>query len=157
MEVIEIGAVLVDSVTTNASGEFQSFVKPIICPQLSDYCRQLTAIEQRDVDMAPLFPMAFAKLLEFTGDISKITLASWGNYDRNQLIQDCHRHNIPYPFGEGHLNIKQIFANTKGIKECGMSKALRMLGFQLEGTHHRAQDDVRNICRIWQHITKNVE
>jgi inhibitor of KinA sporulation pathway (predicted exonuclease) len=157
MEVIEIGAVLVDSLTTTASGEFQSFVRPIICPQLSDYCRKLTAIEQKDVDMAPLFPMALAKLLEFAGDISKITLASWGNYDRNQLLQDCQRHKILYPFGEVHVNIKQIFANTKGIRECGMSKALRILGLQLEGTHHRALDDVRNICRIWQHITRNVE
>jgi inhibitor of KinA sporulation pathway (predicted exonuclease) len=33
-------------------------------------------------------------------------------------------------------------------KEVGMSGALRQLGFEIEGTHHRGVDDARNIAKI---------
>ncbi|GAA5979131.1 hypothetical protein JCM11641_008436 [Rhodosporidiobolus odoratus] len=36
--------------------EFHSFVKPTWRPRLSDFCTELTGIEQKDVDTAPTFP-----------------------------------------------------------------------------------------------------
>ena len=40
------------------------------------------------------------------------------------------------------------FARLRGIKPCGMARALEVAGIALEGTHHRAIDDARNIAKM---------
>lgn len=49
-----------------------------------------------------------------------------------------------------HVNLKNEFAAWKGVRRCGMAKALEHLGLPLVGTHHRGIDDARNIARIAQ-------
>ena len=56
-ETIEIGAVLINE-KQEVISEFQQFVKPLMNPVLSDFCTNLTSIQQADVDDAPLFPEA---------------------------------------------------------------------------------------------------
>jgi len=56
MEIIEIGAVLVESAGLRPVAEFQSFVRPGLHPRLTPFCTELTTIRQSDVDDAPLFP-----------------------------------------------------------------------------------------------------
>ena len=58
-EIIEIGAVSLDSNVGPASEEFACFVRPIIRPFLSAFCVQLTGVRQEDVDQAEFFPVAF--------------------------------------------------------------------------------------------------
>lgn len=146
-EIIEIGAI-----ATNAAGvplgEFQSFVRPILNPALSDFCRELTHIEQADIDKAPRFPEALANMVEWASKFGSLTFASWGAYDRKQLLSDCELHGVAYPFCDQHVNIKKTFAQMVGRRPMGMAAALRVLGLDLLGTHHRAIDDARNICRL---------
>ncbi|MCP4395816.1 MAG: DNA polymerase III, partial [bacterium] len=53
------------------------------------------------------------------------------------------------PFGRSHLNVKTLFAVTRGLKrEVGLDTACGMLGRPLEGTHHRGHDDAWNIAGI---------
>ncbi|MCY4501696.1 MAG: exonuclease domain-containing protein, partial [Alphaproteobacteria bacterium] len=56
MEIIEIGAVLVEPAGLQPVGEFQSFVRPGLHPRLTGFCTGLTTIRQSDVDAAPRFP-----------------------------------------------------------------------------------------------------
>ncbi|QDV40613.1 hypothetical protein Enr13x_04190 [Stieleria neptunia] len=54
-----------------------------------------------------------------------------------------------YPFGITHLNVKSLFAVSLGLKhEVGLDGAYEMLGLQMEGTHHRGDDDAWNIAGI---------
>lgn len=53
-EIIEIGAVLIDS-DGYWLGQYSSFVKPKINPTLTKFCKKLTGINQKDVDSAPPF------------------------------------------------------------------------------------------------------
>ena len=77
------------------------------------------------------------------------TLCSWGAYDLNQLRQDCERHRLELPVSlEKHINLKQEFALKMNVRPCGMAKALRIAGLELEGTHHRGIDDARNIAKL---------
>jgi len=46
MEIIEIGAVMVEPATLTIVDEFQSFVKPIRHPILTEFCKSLTSIAQ---------------------------------------------------------------------------------------------------------------
>ena len=55
MEIIEIGAIILQSSQGPARSEFSAFVKPVIEPILSDYCMRLTSIRQQDVDEADDF------------------------------------------------------------------------------------------------------
>lgn len=55
MEMIEIGLVVIDLETLEIVDEFQRFVRPQINPVLTDFCKQLTSIQQEDVDGAGIY------------------------------------------------------------------------------------------------------
>ena len=147
MEIIEIGAVILKEHTFEIISEFSSFVRPIEQPTLSEFCSNLTSIQQEDVDKADDFKVVFKRFLNWIGP-DRFTLCSWGNYDLEQFKADCERHKIPFPksFNQ-HINLKKEFASQRKIKRCGMMKALNILQIAHEGKHHRAIDDARNIAK----------
>jgi inhibitor of KinA sporulation pathway (predicted exonuclease) len=149
-EVIEIGSVCFQA-GRGVLGEFQTFVRPVLQPVLSPFCRQLTSILQSDVDAAPRFPAALAAFAAWADRFAPFVLAAWGAYDRKQLQEDCRLHGVAYPF-VNYVNLKQAFAGIEGCRPCGMDGALRRVGLSLEGTHHRGIDDVRNIARLLEHL-----
>ena len=149
MEIIEIGAVMLSTEKLTIESEFQTFVKPVRNPVLSLFCKELTSITQDEVDTAPLFDDALKKMKNWMNQYTDLIFCSWGDYDRNQLKQDCEFHDISYPFSDEHINLKKIFSETMGIKKRkGVVGALRSLGLFFEGNHHRGIDDARNIARI---------
>lgn len=155
-EIIEIGAVMVLGKTLEIISEFQTFIRPVRHPQLTDFCKELTSISQADVDAAPGFKEAMQKFQEWTKAFNSFDFCSWGNYDRNQLEQDCQFHQICSPINAPHRNLKQEFSKFLGIsKGYGMSKALSRIGIKLEGTHHRGIDDARNIAKIFSYMQKH--
>ena len=152
METIEIGAVLADPQRGEALREYQGFVRPVRAPQLSDFCRRLTTIRQADVEAAPPFPEALARFVAWIGDPAGVRLASWGYYDKRQLLQDCAFHAVPFPFDEEHVNLKRMCSATLHLKPAGLAQALAKAGLELRGTHHRGLDDARNMWRLVQRL-----
>ena len=159
-ETIEIGAVKVDA--GEEIGSFDAFVKPVVHPVLSDFCKELTTITQEDVDSARLFPGVIDEFVEWIGDAR---LWSWGLYDRRQLERDCGRHGKDASFLEGrHFNFKNEFSRQRNAKKrYGMTRAMRICGIPMTGTHHRGIDDARNISRIftfgedrWRYIEDSI-
>jgi len=149
MEIIEIGAVLVESAGLQPVGEFQSFVRPGLHPRLTGFCTGLTTIRQSDVDAAPRFPEVLKRFATWAWHTGPVLFASWGVYDRHQLRADCARHGQRYPFGSGHLNLKTAFTAAHGLKKKpGLADALAVAGLELRGTHHRGIDDARNTARL---------
>jgi 3'-5' exoribonuclease 1 len=150
METIEIGAVRLDAGLAVVD-EYGSFVRPVVVPRLSTFCRQLTSITQEQVDAADTFPKAFARFVTWLGS-GPWRLVTWGAFDLNQFRLDCQRHDMVFPqqLAAGHLNLKMAFSKWKGVKRCGMTQALDLLGLEPTGTHHRGIDDARNIARIAQ-------
>ena len=149
MEMIEIGAVMLNSKTLDVESEYQIFIKPILHPVLTEFCKSLTSISQENVDTAPLFPDALKDFQSWFRPFGSYLFCSWGEYDKNQFKQDCKLHSVDYPFLEGHLNIKKAFSVAIDSKhKFGMDGALKKLGLQLEGVHHRGIHDARNIARI---------
>jgi inhibitor of KinA sporulation pathway (predicted exonuclease) len=149
MEIIEIGAVLQSARTFEIESEFQTFVRPVRHPRLTAFCTGLTSITQEQVDAAPAFPEALRSMQEWRSGFEDALFCSWGDYDRFQLLQDCQNHGVAYPFPSGHLNLKEAFSRALSTgRRFGVDGALRKLGLELEGTHHRALDDARNIARI---------
>lgn len=153
METIEIGAVMLETKKLTAVDEFQSFVKPIRFPVLTEFCKELTTIQQNDIDGAELFPTVASQLREWLESYPGALFSSWGDYDRYQFEGDCQLHGIEAPFGEGHLNIKKLFAARRKLKRSvGMKAALEMEGLEATGTHHRGIDDARNITLLLKRL-----
>jgi 3'-5' exoribonuclease 1 len=148
MEIIEIGAVLVDPGSLDPVAEFQTFVKPVRHPVLTPFCTQLTSITQADVADAPGFVQAIGDLKRFIAGCH-VLFCSWGDYDRRQFEQDARFHKVPLPFDGRHLNVKKRFSAELGEERLyGMAGALTRVGLTLRGTHHRGIDDARNIARL---------
>ena len=153
MEIIEIGAVQADSVTGEIISEFEAFVQPVRHPVLTEFCTELTSITQQDVNRAKGYPEVIASFKEWLTEIEVYDFCSWGAYDKSQFEQDCQFHNIPYPFIGKHRNLKIEFSEALGVKKkFGLAGAIKHLGLEFEGTHHRGIDDARNIARIYAKV-----
>lgn len=149
MEIIEIGAVLVDGSDLSVEEEFQTFIRPVRRPELTEFCTELTAITQEMVDDAPDFPEAVQAFKDWMNlGEHHATFGSWGDYDRKQFMRDCRYHRIGYPMPP-HINLKEAFSSRqKQRKRYGMAGALKLCGLKLDGTHHRGIDDARNIAKL---------
>lgn len=150
-EIIEIGLAACD-INGNVISTFQSFVKPKINDQLSNFCMNLTKIKQKWIDSArPL--IVVQESLEnwtknhFNTDLFNIVWTSWGDFDMKCFKQDCQRNNIRYRLGP-HCSSKTLHSQKRKCKKCGVKEALRLEGLTFEGTHHRGIDDAINIARI---------
>ena len=152
MEIIEIGAVLVERIGERFETirEFQCFVRPVRTPALTRFCTTLTNISQADVDEAPYFRDAVEVFKRWLySDPRDVLFCSWGDYDRNQLRQDCDFHRLPFPISRPHINVKKELTRVQGLaKRPGLGRAVALAGLEFDGTPHRAIDDARNIARL---------
>lgn len=154
-EIIEIGAAMVDMPELTARGECDMFVRPKLNPALTDFCKTLTSIRQEDVEAALLFPPVIEKFTAWMstfGPREEVLFGSWGLYDKNQLLRDCELHGAPFPFDDGHSNLKNHVASRLGWRPKGIGRTLAALGMTFEGTPHRGIDDVRNIIHIVRRV-----
>lgn len=154
METIEIGAVKLDA-TLTVCGEFCQFIRPVLSPQLSHFCRKLTTITQAEVDNAPLFAEGFGRFVAWaTAENTAVRWYSWGKFDRRQLHRDCARLELAWPKSlNDYVNLKQWYAKANNLPEpIGMRKAMRQLDMPFVGQHHRGIDDARNLARVAQRL-----
>lgn len=154
-EIIEIGAVKFNEKLENI-GEFQLFIRPVVNPKLTDFCKELTTISQEDVDDKDTFDKSIQKFIDFCGD--DFFLCSWGFYDKNQLEKDCKRYNLDTKWLDNHISIKHQHQNILRLKRgSGVWKALDNFGLKFEGTQHRGIDDARNISKVFIKIFEKLK
>lgn len=110
-EITEIGAVKLNE-KLEVIDTFQTFIKPKLHPQLSDFAKKLTTITQEDIDAAPSFERAlfafqyWIQSREGTKDHHDYWLCSWGFYDRKQFTADCNLHMKDTAWLENHISVK---------------------------------------------------
>lgn len=147
-EIIEIGAVLVNE-NNEIVSKYNTFIKPVRNPKITKFCTELTSIVQSDVDDAPGFKEAIADFTKYMNAQGDFIFCSWGNYDKNQFRRDSEYHQIQNCMEKyTHVNIKEEFARTQGIKPRGLMKALGLLGLDFEGNYHRGIDDAINMAKL---------
>ena len=148
-EIIEIGAIKIDTVSNKIVGEFQQFVNPFMNPKLSEFCKDLTTITQNDVDNSDGLVSVLSKFDEFVGDAR---LTSWGFYDKKQIERECFLKKINSPLIkklDNHISLKHKFGEIFGCQPPGLSKALSMVKINFKGTQHRGIDDAKNITKVY--------
>lgn len=156
-EIIEIGVCVIDTLKLTVAVSESILVRPQNTT-VSEFCTNMTTLTQEMLEESGISLSEACLHLRDKYNTNNKLWASWGDYDRRQFERQCKKscYNAPYPFGPTHLNIKNLFAITKGLtREVGMDEALKQLGMPLEGTHHRGVDDARNIARIACELLKS--
>jgi inhibitor of KinA sporulation pathway (predicted exonuclease) len=154
-EIIEIGICPLELSTGRRLGKRSILVKPKRS-QVSAFCTQLTTLTPEQVDTGITFTEA-CEILRKEYHARDRVWASFGDYDRTMFQKQCEATGVIYPFGPRHLNVKTLFALSRGLPhEVGMSEALGLTGAPLEGTHHRGDDDAWNIAGILAELVKKL-
>ena len=151
-EIIEVGGFMIDRFG-EIKASFESFVKPVIHPFLSPFCKKLTSIQQEHVDNAETFDRVFNRLLHWLDDHSEgeICYCSWGDADMKLLAHDCDYHGQTFEWNDQYLDVKKAYNRliSRRGRPLGLKAAISREGLTLEGTHHRALDDAYNLSRIF--------
>lgn len=147
-EVIEIGAVKVDE-TRQIISTFDSFIRPVVHPELSEFCIELTSITQQDVDHSPFFREVIPHFRNWLGE-EEYVLLSWGFMDPDLLRTDCLRHGIDKSWTKHARSLKHQYAKIMDLEHTvNFKTALEREGLKPLGHSHRAIDDSRNLARLF--------
>ncbi|RUS48617.1 3'-5' exonuclease [Cohnella sp. AR92] len=151
-EIIEIGAAKVkvlEGVPTIVD-TFQTFVRPVVVPQLSEDTTSFTGITQDDVAGASTLRDAIRGFVEWIGP-EEYYLCAWGPDDHRQLVQECREQKIETGWILNHNNLQKMLSKTFKLEkhqQMGLKNALEMLEIPFVGSHHRAMDDAVNTAQI---------
>ena len=170
-EIIELPSVLLESRTMTVVDEFQLYVRPVHRPRLTEFCTQLTGIQQACVDEGTLFGEALQAHTEWLrghgiavdgGGGRSMICVSCGDWDLKtmlpaQLRLDAggggERGRVPLHLRRW-INIKHTYTQSMGQKASGMVSMLDGLGLTLEGRHHSGIDDCRNLAKVVQALAQ---
>jgi 3'-5' exoribonuclease 1 len=149
-ETIEIGAFRVNHYG-EIRGKFNRFVKPVVHPNLSPFCRDLTSITQLDVNRADTFPVVIEEFLEWARiEDEDYTLCSWGSFDKKMFISDCRLHRLDSEWAELHANLKDQYMSMKQLRRSiGLRKAVEREDILFTGAHHRGISDAENLTKLF--------
>lgn len=162
MEIIEFGCTVLDP-DFNYVAEFNTFVRPTIHTQLTDFCKNLTTITQQDVDNAKTWADVVPEIDAFLDSIvtepnTGILWMSWGEFDANQIKKDCQRQNVEDPMPPVHYNLKNLDAALSNTKRArGLRGAIQHLGLEFPGTLHRASDDAAAVAMVFREIAPSLK
>ena len=150
-EIIEIGALKIDPYG-DVQGHFKRFIRPVLNPNLSLFCRQLTNIDQVDINRAKTFPVVIEEFQDWIGfyDDEEYLLCSWGRFDKIMLHRDAILHDLETDWTEPHINIKKQYHELKRLRRTrGLKYAVTAEGFEFSGEQHRAYDDAINLAQVF--------
>lgn len=150
-EIIEIGICLLDVDTLQRTARASLIVRPELST-VSHHCTELTTLTQADVDAGMSLRQA-CRILQEEYHSSERLWASYGDYDRKKFERECRAKGVAYPFGDAHLNVKNLYAIVHQLpREVALDVAFNLLGWPLEGTYHRGDADAWNIARLLAHM-----
>lgn len=160
-EIIEFPAVLIDVSRSEIVCSWRKYVRPVINPELSEFCVTLTGISQELVDGADEFPVVLSQFEDWLsqnrlGIEKTFGLVTDGPFDVGRFLRlSCEQHAIPVPaWASRWINIRKSFGNYyrngsgNGYKGPGLQCMLSRLDLQFQGSPHCGLDDATNIARV---------
>ncbi|XP_062196750.1 uncharacterized protein LOC133899718 [Phragmites australis] len=153
-EIIEFPSVLVNSATGHLEASFQTYVRPTYHQFLTDFCKELTGIQQIQVDRGVPLSEALLmhdKWLEDKGiKNTNFAIVTWSNWDcRIMLESECRFKRIRKPpYFNRWINLKVPFHEVFGDVRCNLKEAVQLAGLTWEGRAHCGLDDARNTARL---------
>ncbi|CAF0825450.1 unnamed protein product [Adineta ricciae] len=163
-EIIEFPIVLIDVRQQAIVDKFRSYCRPTIKPILSDFCTELTGIQQHQVDTAPTFPEVLRNVENWLNERHLLSsnkrrcgFATDGPWDFAKFLRlQCGFSSLTYPrWAKKWINVRKEFSNFYSVQRCGISRMLQSLGLVFDGRHHSGLDDSVNIARITIELIKD--
>ncbi|KAJ0084756.1 hypothetical protein Patl1_29366 [Pistacia atlantica] len=157
-EIIEFPSVIVNSATGQLEDYFQIYVRPTYNQYLSDFCKELTGIQQTQVDKGVLLSEALLlhdQWLEEKGiKQTNFAVVTWSNWDcRVMLESECRFKRIRKPpYFNRWINLKVPFHEVFGGVKCNLKEAVELAGLVWEGRAHCGLDDAKNTACLLAHL-----
>lgn len=153
-EIVEIGAVKLchDADGLAMIDLFHTHVKPTERPCITPMTTAFTGITQHQIDAAPLYPAAIGTFIEWLGN-EPYYLIAWGPDDKQMLVQQCNKHDLPLDWILNYNDIQLPFTYEQGGNNggrWGLAKALAAQQLPFFGTHHNALDDAFNTAKLFK-------
>jgi len=146
-EIIEIGAIKVNE-KMEVISQYQSLVRPLVDTTLNWHIRNLTNIQQDEVDNARSFVEVYNEFLNWVGEDSLIV--TWGKADRGFFAKDLYQNKLDVSLLNRFVNIQGAVSKILlSENEMGLKKALDALDIEQEGEAHRALNDALNTSKIF--------
>lgn len=157
-EIIEFPCIAVDTKSWQTVATFHQYVRPVHNAQLTNFCTELTGINQSMVEHEPDF-VATLEMFQAWLASEKLMDRKWafvtcGDWDlKIMLPKQCQLASVPVPDHMKHwVNIKKSYHKTCGHFPRSMNNLLQGLGLVFEGRPHSGIDDTRNIVRAIQKL-----
>lgn len=149
-EIISIGAVRYSS---NDNKVFYSYIKPSFNSVLSDRCKTLTNINQKEIDNADYFTKVFSRFEKWVGEDQAIFI-SWGNDDIRALKRDVRLNkcnlSIVDKMANNYGNLQAVITKHLNNKtQISLINALKAYDIEFEGHQHNALDDTINLGKLY--------
>jgi len=156
-DIIEIGIAIVDLRKRTIEASHQLYVFPTRSV-ISPFCTELTGITQQIVREKGLaFPVAWDRLEELCREANTGTWASWGDFDRVELLRATAYYKEDWILPRTHFNIKQLEATASGRdRGVGQKRAAQAAGIEWEGRNHCGRDDAIMAARVLLDIWKGI-
>ncbi|KAH9849726.1 exonuclease RNase T and DNA polymerase III [Lenzites betulinus] len=165
IEIIEFPTILYDIKNELVQATFHQYVRPTIHPNLTQFCTDLTGIQQATVDAAQPFPVVWESFQEFlrnhdiTTQPDDACFLTCGDWDLKTMLPAQLRLSglrdasaspaAPAKPFDRWINIKNSYRRLYGLKyPKGMQGMLNHANMDLEGRHHSGIDDCKNILRL---------
>ena len=147
--------------------EFDTFVRPVLNPTLTQFSIDLTAITQADVDAAPILETVMPRYVEWLRShklvdadgrrIGHWCLSTWSDADiGGQLSAECRHKGLAVPACfDSWVDLKVCYRrHYKMAPKGGLRTCVERLGIPWEGRAHNGLVDSRNTASIALHMAK---
>ena len=157
-EVIEIGAVLMDS-DQKILNTFSELVRPTHKKRLSPYCLKLTGISKGKLENALPLEVILVQMCEWANGYQKIEgIYSWNESDYRQIIKECEVKGIKTPLIDAlersYIDYQQVFGQKFDWQTCGLADALDLFNIKQSDKAHRALNDAMDVARLYKKMNK---
>jgi inhibitor of KinA sporulation pathway (predicted exonuclease) len=99
------------------------------------------------------FEAVLADFIQWIGEGS-YSVATWGGFDIKQVQLDCRRHSLKFPkrFSKKHIDVRELFADRKHTRPCGLTQALQMMSLAPAASGRKAIDGARDIAAVFRRL-----
>lgn len=150
MEIIEIGAVLLDENYTEI-GHFKTLVKPQFNEEIEPLFERITGITTKMVENAPFFEEGLKMFLSWCNSVNdEIQIYQWSDSDLLQIQKEMGLKDVAVSARDTHLLVEwNDFQKEYGDKlmlhrQVSLKNAIMYAGLDFEGREHDALWDARN-------------
>ena len=163
MEIIEFPSILykVENHIPTFISQFHKYVKPTHHPKLTDFCINLTGIQQETVDKADVISIVYKEHIDWiiknVPINANLIFATCGYWDFKTMLptEVANKQLKANSIYKKYINVKDEYEYIYKVKAQGMVGMMNFLKIPVEGRVHSGIDDTKNIAKILLKIIKD--